>query len=82
MMNILLKNTLVFAYGMLALGAGIYGERHQGQAVRERAAAIDACAREANVYPDSCQMKAVVVSPTEPRTVRVMPDLLPPPVEG
>ena len=54
-------------------------EQQYGQAVQERAAAIDACAREANVYPESCAMKAVVVSPTMPERTAAYPELLPMP---
>ncbi len=61
-----------------AFRAGTLHERENGQAVQERAAAIDACAREANVYPESCQMKAVVVTPRE--APEATSALLPPPV--
>ena len=61
--------TFIFVAAYLVYDAGkqlgIEQERTSGQAVQERAAAIDACAREANVYPESCQMKAVVVTPRE-----------------
>jgi hypothetical protein len=78
-----MNRNLMTAIGItIALGMGFaYGnawERKNGQAVQERAAAIDACAREANVYPESCQMKAVVVTPREePEATSA---LLPPPV--
>lgn len=70
-----------FIYTIVAFTGGVAFERYYGVEVRADVAAIDACAREANVYPESCAMKAVVVSPTQPRTA-ALPDLLPPPVEG
>lgn len=80
MMTVFFKGAIYSSLLMVGAGAGMLLERGGGVAVRERAAAIDACAREANVYPESCAMKAVVVSPSAPLPQSAA--LLPPPVEG
>ena len=59
---------------------GQIDERTNGQAAQERAAAIDACAREAWVYPEGCEMRAVVVTPREEPAPDKAAALLPPPV--
>jgi hypothetical protein len=78
---------IVAAVAVMAIGVYMFGkdvgvkeERENGQAAQERAAAIDTCAREANVYPESCQMKAVVVTPREEPAPDKAAALLPPPV--
>jgi hypothetical protein len=64
----------------IGFGLGATYEQKFGQLSKEQAAAIDACAREANVYPESCQIKAVVVTPREEPAPEKAADLLPPPV--
>lgn len=45
----------------LIFSAGVAYERYFGLAVRAQAEAIDTCARKAWVYPEGCEMRAVVV---------------------
>jgi hypothetical protein len=79
-MKALPKVALYSSIVMLGSVVGIISEREFGVSVREQAAAIDTCAREANVYPESCQMKAVVVTPREEPAPGKAAALLPPPV--
>lgn len=67
----------ILAYTAIASAAFI-GGIYAGNTKTDNQRALDACAKANNVY--ACQW---VAQPSEPhRVVKVVPDLLPPPVEG
>jgi hypothetical protein len=72
--------TLLFLMVIMAMFQAIQENQKYHAVLNEQDAAIDACAREANVYPESCQMKAVVVTPREEPAPDATSALLPPPV--
>ena len=64
-----MMKTAYFMFGsvvfLTVFAMGVAFERYYGVAVRTQAAAIDACAREHWVYPEGCEMQAVVVKGRE-----------------